>query len=364
MKIAIIGTRGIPNNYGGFEQFAQILSQGLVEKNCEVYVYNSHNHKYKESKWNGVNIIHKYDPEYLIGLSGQFIYDFNCIINSRKHNFDVVLQLGYTTNSIFGAFLPKKSLLLCNPDGIEWKRSKYPKPIKKFLKYAEKLAVKTNDYLIADSIAIQKYFINKYKKNVYFVPYSAEVFENPDKTKLKEQNLTAYNYNLLIGRFQSDNNLEPIIRGVIESKNETPLLLIGNHENKFGNYLKKTYKSEKIKFWGAIYNIELLNNLRYYSKFYFHGHSAGGTNPSLLEAMASSAFIIANNNDYNKAVLKNNGEYFSNKEDIANFLNNNNKKEIFSSQINNNIKEIKTKYSPQKIIDDYFEIMKSKVCVT
>ncbi len=357
MKIAIIGTRGIPNNYGGFEQFAEILSQGLVKKGCEVFVYNSHNHQYKENKWKDVNIIHKYDPEYLIGLSGQFIYDFNCIINSRKHNFDIILQLGYTTNSIWSIFLPKKPLLFCNPDGIEWKRSKYPKLVKSFLKYAEKLAVKSNNYLIADSVAIQKYFEEKYNKKVYFVPYSAEIFEKANKKTLEKFNLQTYGYNLLIARFQSDNNIEPIIKGVLASKTKTPLLLIGNHNNKFGDYLKNTYKSDKIKFLGAIYDLELLNNLRYYSKFYFHGHSAGGTNPSLLEAMASSAFIIANNNPYNKAILNNNGLYFSNKDDIANLLDKNNKKEDFSLQIKNNLNEIKIKYSPQKIIDSYYEIM-------
>ncbi len=360
MKIAIIGTRGVPNNYGGFEQFAEILSEGLVKKGCEVYVYNSHNHQYKESTWNGVNIIHKYDPEYLIGLSGQFIYDFNCIINSRKHNFDIILQLGYTTNSIWSMFLPKKPLRFCNPDGIEWKRSKYPKFVKSFLKYAEKLAVKSNTYLIADSVAIQKYFEEKYNKKIFFVPYSAKIFNNPDKKILENFNLQPYEYNLLIARLQSDNNIEPIIKGVLASKTKIPLLIIGNHKNKFGEYLKETYKSDKIKFLGAIYDLEILNNLRHYSKFYFHGHSAGGTNPSLLEAMASSAFIIANNNPYNKAVLKNNGLYFSDYKQIADILNNNDKKDVFDSQIKNNLAEIETKYSPQTIIDSYYDIFKQE----
>ena len=93
MKIAIIGTRGIPNNYGGFEQFAEYLSIGLVNQGHEVFVYNSHNHPYKDDRFNGVNIIHCYDPEYLIGTTGQFIYDLNCIINSRKQDVDIVLQL-------------------------------------------------------------------------------------------------------------------------------------------------------------------------------------------------------------------------------------------------------------------------------
>ena len=357
MKIAILGTRGIPNNYGGFEQFAQILSQGLVQKGCEVYVYNSHNHIYKEKKWQGVNIIHKFDPEYLIGLSGQFIYDLNCIINSRKHNFDVILQLGYTTSSIWGMFLPRKTLNICNPDGMEWKRSKYPKPIKSFLKFAEKLAVKYNKHLIADSLAIQKYYQDKYSVDVSYVAYSANIFEKPDLTSLNQFNFKPYNYNLLIARFQPDNNIETIIKGILKSKTERPLMLIGNYKNnKYGKYLREKYQSDKIIFQGAIYDIEILNNLRYYSHLYFHGHSAGGTNPSLLEAMATSALIIANNNPYNKAILKNNGFYFANETEIAEHINKISKKNKFSELIENNLSEIKEHFNEQKIIDKYYKI--------
>ncbi|MFZ4549682.1 MAG: glycosyl transferase, partial [Bacteroidales bacterium] len=98
MKIGILGTRGIPNHYGGFEQFAEYLSVGLLELGAEVWVYNSHNHPYQEKVWKNVNLIHCFDPEYKIGLAGQFLYDFNCILDSRNRNFDILLQLGYTTN--------------------------------------------------------------------------------------------------------------------------------------------------------------------------------------------------------------------------------------------------------------------------
>src|SRR5690554_5028213 len=101
MKIAILGTRGIPNQYGGFEQCAQYLSEGLKKRGHSIYVYNSHEHPFKKDNWNGVNIIHKFDPEKNIGTAGQFIYDLNCILDCRQRNFDVILQLGYTSSSIW-----------------------------------------------------------------------------------------------------------------------------------------------------------------------------------------------------------------------------------------------------------------------
>ena len=157
MNIAIIGTRGIPNYYGGFEQCAEYLSVGLVRKGHKVTVYNSHAHPYKKSKWRGVHIIHCRDPENKIGTIGQFIYDFNCIRDLGKRKYDIVLQLGYTSSSVWGRLMPKKTIVTTNMDGLEWKRSKYSKEVKKFLLYAEKLAVKFSDYLISDSIGIQTY---------------------------------------------------------------------------------------------------------------------------------------------------------------------------------------------------------------
>lgn len=114
-----------------------------------MFVYNSHNHRYKQKTWNGVNIIHCYDPEYKVGTVGQFVYDLNCIIDSRKRNFNVILQLGYTSSSIWGWLLPRrKTVILTNMDGYEWQRGKYSKKVQFFLKQAEKLAAYFSDVLI------------------------------------------------------------------------------------------------------------------------------------------------------------------------------------------------------------------------
>src|SRR5688500_16446735 len=133
LKIAILGTRGIPNNYGGFEQIAGYLSKGLVEKGHSVTVYNSHKHPYKESIWNGVEIVRCFDPEFLIGTAGQFVYDLNCILHVRKRRFDIILMLGYTSSSVWKDLYPKNAVLITNMDGLEWKRPKYSKPVRKFL---------------------------------------------------------------------------------------------------------------------------------------------------------------------------------------------------------------------------------------
>lgn len=321
MKIAILGTRGIPNYYGGFEQFAEFFSVYLVQKGHEVHCYNSHNHKFQEKTFRGVNIIHQHDPEYKYGTFGQFIYDYNCIIDSRKRDFDIILQLGYTSNSIWYFLLPKKPIIITNMDGIEWKRSKYSRPVQQFLRFAERLAAISSDYLVSDSLGIQTFLKKRYKKDSTYIAYGANPFNNPNEAILEQYQVEKENFNMIMARFEPENNLEMVLDGVVKSNDSTPILVIGNHNTKYGEYLKKRYQNyASIRFMGAIYNLEHLNNLRYFSKLYFHGHSVGGTNPSLLEAMASKALILAHNNDFNKGIIKQNGYYFANSEEVKNLL--------------------------------------------
>lgn len=359
MKIGIIGTRGIPNHYGGFEQFAEYLSKYLVEQGQEVTVYNSHVHPYQESSWNGVQIVHCKDPEDKMGTAGQFIYDLNCIRDARKKDFDVILQLGYTSSSVWGRLLPKKPVIITNMDGLEWKRTKFGKNVRRFLKRAEKLAVKTSDYLVADSVGIQQYLEKKHKVKSHYIPYGANLFTNPDESYLEQYNLLPYGYDMLVARLEPENSIEIILDGVAQSSRDRPFLVVGKHETRYGEYLKEKFKGcKKIRFQGGIYNIETLNNVRYFSNIYFHGHTVGGTNPSLLEAMASGAYICANNNIFNKTILEDDALYFKTSDEVRQVL------ELFSKEskearemVDSNNKKILNLYSWDLINQAYLELM-------
>lgn len=356
MKIAIIGTRGIPNNYGGFEQFAQYLSLGLVEMGNSVTVYNSNMHNWQENEWNGVQIIHCNDLENKMGSIGHFVYDLNCIKDTRKRKFDIILQLGYTSSSIWGWLLPRKNTVITtNMDGLEWQRAKYSKRVQNYLKYAEKLSVKYSDYLISDSTVIQKYLKEKYNRNSVFIPYGAHLFKFPNKECLVKYSATPHNYNMLIARLEPENNIETILVGITKSTAKQLFFVIGNHETKYGKYLKEKFASQNyIKFIGGIYDIDTLNNLRHYSNLYFHGHTVGGTNPSLLEAMASQCLICAHDNIFNEAVLGNDGFYFKNEYDVAELVNKHNKC-CNKGMIVNNEQKILNTYGWPIIIDQYLK---------
>ena len=351
MKIAILGTRGIPNHYGGYEQFVEYAAPLLVERGHEVHVYNSSLHPFKRTSWKGVQLIQKFDPENRIGTAGQFIYDLNCILDSRKRNYDVILQLGYTSNSIWNFLLPGNSVIVTNMDGLEWKRQQYSKWVRRFLKKAEKWAALNSDFLIADSTGIQDYLKAEYGKSSAYIAYGAQLMGKGDEGILREVNLEKYGYNLLISRMEPENNIEMIIQAHLMCDAAKPLIIVGKYTNTFGAYLYKKYSGEKIKFLGPIFNLHKLNSLRFYSHFYFHGHSAGGTNPSLLEAMASYALIFAHHNVFNQAVLGEDAFYFVSAEEINQLLSRKIDRNDYSHFLKNNAIKIERDYSWNYIID-------------
>lgn len=357
MKIGILGTRGIPNQYGGFEQFAEYLSEGLVKLGHEVWVYNSHDHKYQEKTWRGVNLIHRFDPEYKMGTAGQFIYDLNCIMDSRKRKFDILLQLGYTSSSVWAPLLPSKPCIITNMDGLEWKRTKFSGKVQKFLKWAEKRAVNSSDVLVADSVGIQSYLKKEFNVDSTYIPYGAHAFEDPEASVLKEYGVSQYGYNMLIARMEPENNIEVILDGVVAADRKDPILVVGNTGNQFGQYLVSKFSShDNIVFCGGIYDLNKLNNLRHYSRYYFHGHSVGGTNPSLLEAMASGTCIAAHKNEFNSAILGKDAFYFLNATDVKELLDGGNFEENSERFRTVNLQKIKEVYTWDQIIKAYLEL--------
>lgn len=353
MKIGIIGTRGIPNKYGGFEECAQQLGTRLVEKGHEVVVYNSHRHPYQEKSFEEVAIVHKYDPEHRIGTFGQFIYDLNCILDARWHNFDILLMLGYTSSSIWQRLLPKKPLVITNMDGLEWKRSKYSGRVRRFLKRAERWAAAGSHLLIADNPRIEDYLNEAYSNDVVYIPYGAEIPEKPDQSLLAAYGIEPRTYNLIIARLEPENNLEIMLSGITKTSTRQITLVIGNHNTAYGEYLKQKFTDSRIRFIQSNFDKKTLNSLRFYSHIYLHGHSVGGTNPSLLEAMACSCLILSHDNPFNRAVLGEDANYFLDQADVSNAVEQLERSEIQKERIKKNLNKVRERFNWDLIADQY-----------
>ena len=358
LRIAILGTRGIPNHYGGFEHISEYVSEGLVKRGHAVTVYNSHNHPYSESSWNGVEIRHCFDPEYLLGQSGQFIYDFNCLMDARKRKFDVVLIMGYTSSSVWGSLYPSESTIITNMDGLEWKRSKYSAPVQQFLKYAEELAVRYSEYYISDSLIIKAYLRDKYDIDSKYIPYGADLFSEEEREQVDNSEALKEDYFLLMARMEPENNIETILEGFNNSNSPRKFKFLGDTGNRFGKFITHKFKNDsRIEFKGAIFEPGKVRALQNNSYLYFHGHSVGGTNPSLLEAMASEALIAAHNNPFNKSVLHSDAFYFSDQNDVRTLVETVQHKEIEKVMVRNNLHKIKYQFNWEKIIDQYEEFI-------
>lgn len=364
MKIAFISTRGIPNNYGGFEQFAEYISVGLAKRGHEIVVYSPHFHPYQEKEYKGVRIKHIYSPETWMGSSiGSFFYDFASLRDALKNeNFDIIYEAGYT--SIVPAYIwfnvkkIKYPIFTTNMDGLEYKRTKFNKWVQKFVFWEERTTVKHSHYLISDNMGIHDYYKEKYGKESKFLAYGADIHDNYQESFLSDLNLKANQYYLLIARLEPENNIEMAIQGYLASteNGKRPLIIVGKTNTPHGKELVDKYGHEtSVKFVGGIYDFDKLNSIRHFSFAYFHGHSVGGTNPSLLEAMASDCFILANNNIFNKAVLNDSAIYYSNATEVSNILNSienlaEKYKEKFIAQ---NLEVIRQEYSWEKLVDEH-----------
>ena len=355
MKIAILGTRGIPNNYGGFEQCAEYLSIGLVKKGHSVTVYSPSFHPYNDSFYEGVKIIKKNSPQNIFGNSASnFIYDYLCLKDATKKDFDIILQLGLITSSLSIIFCRHRGKIIAtNIDGLEWKRSKWNILIQNLTRLLEKYGVKYSDYLIADNHAIKDYLFKEYNVESKLIEYGAMPIQKPDLSFLQQHNMIEGNYIVTIARLEPENNIEMICDGYIKSKINMPYFIIGNHLTDYGDYLKDKYRDCGIKFLGGIYDKDCLANIRYYSYCYIHGHSVGGTNPALLEAMAAKALIIAHNNTYNKSVINDDAFYFNNAEDITKMLKRNNLSFNKNKFVDSNLKKIDQLYNWPLIVEKY-----------
>ena len=359
MKIAILGTRGIPNNYGGFEQCAEQLSVQLVEKGYDVTVYSVNNHPYNKKYFKGVRVIKKWCPEHIIGSAAHFIYDFICLKDALK-KYDVIFEFGYQSVAISFLLLSiKKSVIVTNMDGLEWKRDKWSPFVKQITKYFEYIAAKKSTALVSDNVGIQKYLNEKYNVVSSMIPYGVDEV-SPKQSIIQHYKVNPFLYFLLVARLEPENNIEMILNGYVKSKSDIPFLVVGDNKTKYGLFLKNKYKISGAKFLGSIYNKEDLDSLRHFSKCYFHGHSVGGTNPSLLEAMAAKSLIFAHNNVFNRNVLEDNAYYFDSESEIKKMLINidklNEKKEEMT---NGNIKKIKKKYTHKNITKQYINLIKS-----
>ena len=385
--VYIIGSKGIPAKYGGFETFVEKLTEYQKDSNIQYYVAcmreNSAKSGITEDRFehNGAICFNVDVPN--IGPARAIAYDIaavNKAIELAKENKDEA-PIFYILACRIGPFISRikrkiraiGGTLLVNPDGHEWLRAKWSMPVRKYWKLSEQLMVKHADLLVCDSKNIEQYIQEDYKQyqpETTYIAYGTDTAPSnlkAEDTKVRnwyqEKGINENGYYLVVGRFVPENNYETMIREFIKSKSKKDFVLITNVEqNKFYDQLLQDTgfdKDPRVKFVGTVYDQELLKYIRENAFAYFHGHEVGGTNPSLLEALASTKLNLLLDVGFNREVGEDGAIYWK-KDELSQVIE---KVEQFDAKMIDELdrqsnQRIADAFTWEKIVTDYEKLFK------
>ena len=381
-SVYIIGSKGIPAKYGGFETFVEKLTEYQKDSNIQYYVACMRENSAKSGitndqfEHNGAICFNIDVPN--IGPARAIAYDIaavNKAIEIAKKNKDEA-PIFYILACRIGPFISglKKKIrsiggrLLVNPDGHEWLRAKWSLPVRKYWKFSEQLMIKHADLLVCDSKNIEKYIREDYKQyqpKTTYIAYGTDTTPSSLKSEdakvrnwYREKGVSENGYYLVVGRFVPENNYESMIREFMKSNSKKDFVLITNVEqNKFYDQLLKDTgfdKDPRVKFVGTVYDPELLKYIRENAFAYFHGHEVGGTNPSLLEALASTKLNLLLDVGFNREVGEDGAIYWR-KDNLQHIIKIS--EELSQEEIEKmnklSTKQVKERFSWEFIVDEY-----------
>ncbi|MGO5473356.1 beta 1-4 rhamnosyltransferase Cps2T [Streptococcus hyointestinalis] len=386
-SIYIIGSKGIPAKYGGFETFVEKLTENQKSKSIKYFVACTRENSLKSNisddifEYNGATCFSIDVPN--IGPAKAIAYDIAALkkaIAISKENKDKE-PIFYILACRIGPFISKYrkiihqmgGKLFVNPDGHEWLREKWSYPVRRYWKLSERLMVKHADLLVCDSKTIEKYIqedYQQYSPKTTYIAYGTEL--SASKLSASDQivrdwfatkGVTEDNYYLVVGRFVPENNYETMIREFMKSNTKRDFVLITNVEQNafYDKLLKETEfdKDARIKFVGTVYDQELLKYIRENAYAYFHGHEVGGTNPSLLEALASTKLNLLLDVGFNREVGEDGAVYWE-KDSLHEVID---KSELLSQNEiekmdESSTKQVKERFSWEFICDEYEQLFK------
>ena len=305
LKIAIIGSRGYPIVYSGYETFVKEVSERLVAQNIDVRVYcQKHLFTTRPKTVNGVELI--YMPTVQTKSLNQLVHSFFSMIHACCSKTDVILVVN-AANGPFGliSLLAQKKTLI-NVDGLEWLRPKWKGLGAAYFKFAAKLATLFYNTIITDAEAMRQVYLNTFKANSTVIAYGANIRHSKNPGLINQFGLTPNEYFLIVGRLIPDNNSDLILEGFKKANSNKKLVIVGDvpYQDAYAQKMK-AQASDQILFLGYITDSEVLAELYHQSYAYLHGHEYGGTNPTMLKAMGYGCAILALDTVFNREMLEN-----------------------------------------------------------
>ncbi len=308
MKLAIIGTRGYPYVYGGFETFAKELSERLVKNGVEVHIYCQRNlFRERPPLVNGIHL--HYIPTIQTKSLNQIVHSFLSILHATFSSVNVILVVNLAAGPM--GWIPKLTgkKTMINVDGLEWLRPKWKGMGAAYFRFAAKIACRLYDLIITDAEAMREVYLKEFKKDSTVIAYGAPSYKKADPSFLSRFNLLPEGYYLIVGRLIPDNNADLIVKAYLQANSTKKLVIVGDvpYSDQYASDLKRM-AGERVQFTGYVTNSDELMSLYQYSFSYIHGHKFGGTNPAMLKAMSNNCAILALDTQFNREML-NNGEF-------------------------------------------------------
>ena len=379
--VFIIGSRGLPAQYGGFETFVDQLVSHQVSPDIQYHVAClSNNQAYQHFDYKGVDCFTIKAPK--LGPARVIAYDMMAInyalklIKKQGIEQPIFYVLGNTIGAFVAPFASKIHKIggrfYINPDGLEWKRAKWAKPIQAYLKYSEKIMTRHADLVISDNPGIESYIKEAYpwSKTTYIAygtdlsPTSLNSQDNKVREFYQKWQTQEKNYYLILGRFVPENNYETAIREFMASSTKRDLVIICNQEgNPYFEELRARTgfdQDPRVKFVGTVYDQDLLKYIRKEAFAYIHGHEVGGTNPGLLEALAQTDLNLVLGVSFNQTVAKDSAQYWTKETgNLAHLINQVDPLEDVSEWGQRAKANMKQNFTWEKIVGEYEELFLS-----
>ncbi|MDP3894947.1 DUF1972 domain-containing protein [Nocardioides sp.] len=322
MRIAMLGTRGVPARYGGFETAVEEIGQRLVARGHEVTVYCRNASDTSADTHLGMHLVH------LPTWKGKAVETLSHTALSALH---LMLQPRHDVAIVFNCanapFLPLLRLartpVAVHVDGLEWQRAKWGRSGRGYYRWAESYAVRWADALIADAQGIADYYTEEFGAGTELIAYGAPIQVSPRSDRLSELGVTSRGYHLVVARFEPENHVAEIVEGYHRSRSELPLLVVGSapYADEYTARVRDAAGDDpRIRLLGGLWDQDQLDQLYANCRTYLHGHSVGGTNPSLLRAMGAGSDVIAYEVTFNREVLGERGSYFARPDDLPELL--------------------------------------------
>jgi glycosyltransferase involved in cell wall biosynthesis len=303
-SVSILGTRGVPAAHGGFETFAEYLALFLVERGWNVTVYCQDDvsvvtQKIREDRWRGIQLIRIQVASK--GPRATLEFDWACV-KDAVHRDSACLVLGYN-GAIFLPYLRLWSKkIITNMDGIEWRRAKWGPVVKTWFWINEWIAAWSSNRLVADHPAIADHLATRRpRRAIATIPYGGTPVSSAPEAPVRARALEPDGYLISVARIEPDNNILTIVEAFSRRRRNAKLVVLGNLTDgvAYHDAIRKA-ASDEVIFPGAIYDAGIVGALRFHARAYVHGHTVGGTNPSLVEALAAGNMVIAHDNVFNR----------------------------------------------------------------